>query len=212
MTYTMADYAYHLQAVKALRSTGARIYEAHDRFYGEVRSTLLAMGVSRKAGLRRIVDSGAPLYQRLIRPSGASVFVTDVVITRLLALFYRAPQRQEALIRRLQHKHGRVVRYLPWPYLAMTCSVMSAHSAVRAWLHWYCIDRIPALLRHGHYDPATNHEPPPSHLLDALEVKEDARSTFNWFFPGLGDALAEEVTKVNADDITNWDRGDHRDW
>ena len=47
MTYTMADYAYHLQAVKAFRSTGARIYEAHDRFYGEVRSTLRAMGVSR---------------------------------------------------------------------------------------------------------------------------------------------------------------------
>jgi hypothetical protein len=50
MNYTFADYAYHLQAVEALRSSGARIYEAHDRFYCEVRSTLRAMGVSRKAG------------------------------------------------------------------------------------------------------------------------------------------------------------------
>jgi hypothetical protein len=212
MNPTFADDPYHLQAAQVLRAAGARICEVDDRFYCEVRSTLRAMGVSRKAGLRRIVESGAPLYQRFSLRSGAGVFVTDADITRLLALFDRAPERQEALIRRLQHKHGRVVRYLPWVHLAATCTFMSAHPAVRAWLHWFCIDLIPALLRHGHYDPATNYEPPPSRFLDALEIKDQGREMYNRFFADLGDALAGDVNKRDADDITDWDSGDRRHW
>jgi hypothetical protein len=81
---------------------------------------------------------------------------------------------------------------------------------VAAWLRWFCIDLIPALLRHGHDDPATNHEPPPSRLLDALEFREQGREMYNRFFPGLRDALAGDVTKGDPDDITDWDRGDRR--
>ena len=206
MNHIFADHPDHIRVVTALRSTGARIYEARDGFYCEVRSTLRAMGVSRKAGLRRIVDSGAPFTQRFLLLGGTSKFVTDADIKRLLVIFDRAPHRQEALIRRLQRKHGRVLRYLSWPYLAMTCGFMSAHPAVRAWLQWYCIDLIPALLRHGHYDPATNHEPPPSRLLDALEFREEGREMCNQYFPGLGDALAGDVPQGDPDEITDWDR------
>jgi hypothetical protein len=211
MNPTYTDDPAGRRAIQALRAAGARVCEVNDLFYCEVRSTLRAMGVSRKAGLRRIVDSGAPLYQRFSLRNGAGVFVTDAGLTRLLALFNRAPQRQEALIRRLQHKHGRLVRYLPWPSLAMTCGFMSAHPAVRAWLHWYCIELIPALMRHGHYDPATNHEPPPSQLLDALERKEEWREGCNQFFPGLGDALAGGGPQGDPDDSTDWGDGDRRD-
>lgn len=212
MNHIFADDPDHIQVVAALRSTGARIYEAHDRFYCEVRSTLRAMGVSRRAGLRRLMAGGAPLYQRFIRPHGASVFVTDAELNQLLRLLDGRPQPQDALIRSLHQKHGKVCRYVPWLYLAVTCGFMSAHPVVTAWLHWFCIDLLPALQRHGHYNPATNHEPPPSHLLDALELKEEWREMCNRFFPGLGDALAGDVTKGDADDITDWDHGDSRDW
>jgi hypothetical protein len=201
-----------MRVVTALRSTGARIYEAHDRFYCEVRSTLRAMGVSRQAGLRRLMASGAPLYQRLIRPNGASVFVTDAELNRHLSLLEGRPRPQDGLIRMLHQKHGKVCWYIPWPYLAVTCGFVSAHPAVTAWLHWFCIDLFPALLRHGSYNPATHHEPPPSLLLDVLEFKEQGREMCNRFFPGLGDALAGDVHRGDADGITDWDRGDHRDW
>jgi hypothetical protein len=212
MNHIFADDPDHIQVVEALRASGARMYAGPGLWYCEVRSTLRAMGVSRKAGLQRIVDSGAPLYQRFSLRGGAGVFVTDAELNRLLGLFGRAPLRREALIRRLQHKYGKVLRYLPWVSLAATCGFMSTHPAVRAWLHWFCIDLLPALQRHGHYNPAANHEPPPSHLLDALELKEEWREMCNRFFPGLGDALAGDVTKGDADDITDWDHGGSRDW
>lgn len=212
MHQSSAEHRYHLQVVETLRASGARIYAGYDQFYCEVRSTLRAMGVSRQAGLRRIIDSGAPLYYRLMRRGGVSMFVTEADLDRLLALLDRVPQGHDALIRCLQHKHGRAVRYLPWPYLAITCGLMSAHPAVRAWLHWYCIDLIPALLRHGHYDLATNHEPPPSQLLDALEWKEQGREMCNQFFSGLRDALAGDVPQGDPEDTTDRGDGDRRDW
>jgi hypothetical protein len=173
---------------------------------------LRAMGVSRQAGLQRLVDSGTPLYQRLIRCNGTSVFVTDAELNGLLRLLDGTPPRQDALIRSLHQKHEKVYRYLPWPYLAVTCGFISAQPAVAAWLRWFCIDLFPALLRHGDYNPATHHEPPPSRLLDAVEFKEQGRDLCNRFFPGLGDALAGDVTKGDADDTTDWDDGDSRDW
>jgi hypothetical protein len=47
-----------------------------------------------------------------------------------------------------------------------------------------------AFLKHGHYDPATNHTPPPGQELDALEARERGRDLFNEFVPGFGDALS----------------------
>jgi hypothetical protein len=108
MNHIVADDPDRTRVVTALRSTGARIYEAHDRFYCEVRSTLRAMGVSRQAGLRRLMASGAPLSQRLIRPNGASVFVTDAELNRLLSLWEGTPRHQEGLIHSLHQKHGKV--------------------------------------------------------------------------------------------------------
>jgi hypothetical protein len=212
MNHTFAGDPDHVQVVKTLRAAGARMYAWHGLYYCEVRSTLRAMGVSRQAGLRRLMASDAPLYQRLIRPSGASLFVTDAELNRLLGLLDGVPQPQDALIRFLHQRHGKVCWHLPWPSLAVTCGFMSAHPVVAAWLRWLCIEIIPALHRHGHYDPATNHEPPSSSLLDALELKEQGREMCNRFFPGLGDALAGDMTMGDADDITDWDRGDHHDW
>jgi hypothetical protein len=77
MNPTYTDDPAGRRAIQALRAAGARVCEVNDLFYCEVRSTLRAMGVSRKAGLRRIVDSGAPLYQRFSLRNGAGVFVTD---------------------------------------------------------------------------------------------------------------------------------------
>jgi hypothetical protein len=212
MNHIFADDPDHIQVVEALRAAGARMYAWHDLYYCETRSTLRAMGVSRQAGLRRLMASGAPLSQRLIRPHGASVFVTGAELNQLLSLLEGTPRPQEALIRSLHQKHGKVCWYVPWPYLAVTCGFMSAHPVVAAWLRWFCIDLIPALLRHGDYNPGTNHEPPPSRLLDALEFKEQGREMYNRFFAGLGDALAGDGHQGDADDITDWERGDHRDW
>ena len=108
MNYIFADDPDHIRVVTALRSTGASIYEAHDRFYCEVRSTLRAMGVSRQAGLRRIVDSGAPFSQRLIRPNGASVFVTDAEINRLLSALGGDASAARGAHPPLHQKHGKV--------------------------------------------------------------------------------------------------------
>ena len=45
-------------------------------------------------------------------------------------------------------------------------------------------------MRHGWYDPATGHEPPPGHELTALECREDGRDALNNLIPGMGDALS----------------------
>src|SRR6266851_3641368 len=47
-----------------------------------------------------------------------------------------------------------------------------------------------AFLKHGYYDPLTNHTPPPGEELDALERRERGRDIFNSFMPGFGDALS----------------------
>jgi hypothetical protein len=41
------------------------------------------------------------------------------------------------------------------------------------------------------YDPATNHEPPPRRLLDAIETREQGRDLMNNLIPGLGDFFAD---------------------
>ena len=87
MSAIFADNPDHIQVLEALRAVGARIYAGLDLHYAEeVHSTLQAMGVSRQAGIRRLIASGAPLYQRIIRRSGASMFVTDAELHQLFNL------------------------------------------------------------------------------------------------------------------------------
>ncbi len=47
-----------------------------------------------------------------------------------------------------------------------------------------------AILKHGYYDPATNHTPPPGRELDALESREGLRDLYNSDMPGFGDVLS----------------------
>jgi len=59
-------------------------------------------------------------------------------------------------------------------------------------------DVLLALAKHGHYDPATGHEPPVGQELDAIERKEPFRQITTEAFPGLeslfGDRHDEEDT------------------
>jgi hypothetical protein len=59
----------------------------------------------------------------------------------------------------------------------------------RAYLRWMCHEFMPAISRHGHYDPATGHAVPVGMELDALERKEGARDLWNGLFPGVGDGM-----------------------
>jgi hypothetical protein len=71
----------------------------------------------------------------------------------------------------------------------LRCLSWADHPVAIAYEVWH-IGVIDALLRHGWYDPATNHTPPPARELDAMEQRERGRELFNGFFPGMGDALS----------------------
>lgn len=72
-------------------------------------------------------------------------------------------------------------------------SQLSPLPAFQTWWHWVQTEWAPAIARHGHYDPARNHEPPPSQLLEALECRENARELLNTLLPGLGDETLETL-------------------
>jgi hypothetical protein len=89
------------------------------------------------------------------------------------------------------NRRGRAYLWLEFGQVAVPLSVFSPHPAMIAWQVWLCREFGPALLRHGYYNPATNHEPPPFQFLDALERREEGRDVFNQLVPGLGDWFAE---------------------
>jgi hypothetical protein len=62
--------------------------------------------------------------------------------------------------------------------------------ACRTYSNWYFFEFLPAFLRHGYYNPDTNHQPPPGQELEALERREGLRDHLNDLLPGLGDVSA----------------------
>jgi hypothetical protein len=63
------------------------------------------------------------------------------------------------------------------------------HPVCMAYVEWEC-NLFSALVRHGYYDPATQHTPPPGEELTALELREEGRDLLNGLIPGMGDAVA----------------------
>jgi hypothetical protein len=63
------------------------------------------------------------------------------------------------------------------------------HPAAKAYWRWHRQVQL-ALLKHGYYDPVTNHTPPAARQLDAMECREAGRALFNQIGPGFGDVLA----------------------
>lgn len=70
-------------------------------------------------------------------------------------------------------------------------SVWSTLPACEAYWHWMCREFMPAIMRHGYYEPSRNHVPPPHLQLDALERREHGRDLFDAILPGLGHPLSE---------------------
>jgi hypothetical protein len=70
--------------------------------------------------------------------------------------------------------------------LAMELFASSTLPACRAYHRWMCCEVLPAIRRHGHYDPGTGHEAPVGQELDALERKEAAIEHRNAMLPVLG--------------------------
>jgi hypothetical protein len=63
------------------------------------------------------------------------------------------------------------------------------HEACRAYTRWH-VEVQCALMRHGYYDPLTNHTAPATQQLDAIERREEGRALFNNLMPGMGDFLS----------------------
>lgn len=75
--------------------------------------------------------------------------------------------------------------------MAIVLNAFSRYPALDPWFDWLCHEVLPAMRRYGYYNPETNHQPPPSQVLDALECKEAGRDVMNDIIPRLGDQLAD---------------------
>jgi hypothetical protein len=81
-----------------------------------------------------------------------------------------------------------------------------------AWILWYVTDFIPVIHASGYYNPATNHEPPPAGLLDAIERREWVHDAFRRHVQGNRDVMPRQWDGEDPDAMPDWDSGDHRDW
>jgi hypothetical protein len=177
------------RAITALREAGAWIIEGEEQIiFCEERSTLKALGMLRCRGenlaevKRRLGDLRRFLWVRIDQATnawGAFPWTGDPTERELIP--------EDAMI--LAHRDKTPVYLLEWWPLAFRLGVFSRHPAMIAWVDWLCGDYLPAMQRHGYYNPETNHEPPPSELLDAIERREAQRDFLNHLAPGLGDRL-----------------------
>lgn len=71
-------------------------------------------------------------------------------------------------------------------------SVWSTVPACVAYWDWMCGEFMPAIMRHGYYDPARNHEPPPGEELNAIERREGGRDLFSDIIPGFRQQIGSE--------------------
>ena len=100
-------------------------------------------------------------------------------------------QEEDFLVWMASKKKTDPLIFFRWDEMAIQLMVFSHHPAAIEWSTWVCGEFLPAINWHGYYDPATNHEPPPRRLLDALERREQGRDLMNHIVPGLGDFFAD---------------------
>jgi hypothetical protein len=85
------------------------------------------------------------------------------------------------------------------------CLYWAGHPVATPYVRWH-MDVLDAMMRHGWYDPATNHTPPPERTLDALEQVERGRDLFNGLMPGMGDAMTGHRPTTEAGRRLLWHR------
>jgi hypothetical protein len=184
------DYPYHQRAVEALRRDGAIIQEARNSWLCELSSTLKALRLQERGEVkRRMEGERLPRYICVIIGDGVGEFVP---IEQYQSLVDKKGPQKVAMDNK-NPRQVRAARFIPWDDLAPKLVVLSDHPAAVEWTTWLCGEFLPAIHRHRYYDPATNHEPPPSGQLDALEIRESGRDVLNKITPGLGDVLAGET-------------------
>lgn len=69
--------------------------------------------------------------------------------------------------------------------------VFSGLRSCRKFTTWLCCEFLPAIRKHGYYDPATGHQAPVGGELDALERKEEMKDRLNELFPNNTDNEGE---------------------
>jgi hypothetical protein len=179
---------YHCRAIEALRRDGATIIEAGDDRFCELRSTLKALRLQRRGEVKRRLNERLPRYVLVLHDHQSGAFVLQDQLSTLTDGMDEA----EAERVRIAMDGNDLRLFVRWRELAPLLLVFSAHPAAVEWTAWFCGEFLPALSHHGYCNPATHHEPPPSRLLDAMEIREQGRDLLNAIAPGLGDALARE--------------------
>jgi hypothetical protein len=180
------------RAIADLCEAGAEISEGEESIiFWEERSTLKAMGVFRCRGRnlaevkRRLAELRRFLYVQIDPATnqwGAVPFRDDPE-------FPDAYERPPDDVNIAADRDGEPVSLVLWSELACRVGIFSHHPAMLAWVDWLCGEYLPAVARHGYYNPDTNHEPPPSQLLDAIERRAQGRDILNNLASGLGDRL-----------------------
>lgn len=73
------------------------------------------------------------------------------------------------------HSDGTAYVFWSMDEMVVALNAFSDYPALTPWIGWLCREVLPAMRKHGYYNPATGHEPPASKLLDALECTEAGR-------------------------------------
>ena len=175
-----ADSPFHLRAIEALRVNGAIIVEMEPGWFCEVHSTLKALWLRDSGEVKRRLEEQMEQYVCLTEIDGTCTFVSVKDFTNLLE---QLDETEQSILLQQVKKHRpsdeHYLRFVQWPALAIQLMVFSRHPVAIEWSSWFFGEFLPAIRRYGHYDPATNHEPPPSRLLDAIELRERGRDPIN---------------------------------
>ena len=179
-----ADYPYHLRAIEVLRGNGAIIVEMDQGWFCEIHSTLKALWLRYSGEVKRRLEEHIEPYVCLPEADETSTFVSLKDFTNLLE---ELDETEQSIVLQQVKKHRpsdeNYLLFVQWPALAIQLMVFSRHPVAIEWSSWFFGEFLPAIRRYGHYDPATNHEPPPSRLLDAIELRERGRDLINGIIP-----------------------------
>jgi hypothetical protein len=175
-----ADDPFHVRAIEALRGNGAIIVEMDQEWFCEVHSTLKALWLRYSGEVKRRLEEHMEQYVCL---SEADETYTFVSVQNFPNLLEQLDETEQSIVVQQVKKHRpsdeHYLRFVQWPALAIQLMVFSRHPVAIEWSSWFFGEFLPAIRRYGHYDPATNHEPPPSRLLDAIEWRERGRDLLN---------------------------------
>lgn len=179
-----ADYPYHLRAIEALRGQGAIIVEMDQGWLCEVHSMLEALWLRYSGEVKRRLEEHMEQYVCLPETDETYTFVSVKDFSTFLE---QLDETEQAIVLQQAKKHRPSDDHYPlfvqWPAMAIRLMVFSRHPIAIEWSSWFFGEYLPAIRRYGHYDPATNHDPPPSQLLDAIELRERGRDLASDIIP-----------------------------